>query len=178
MSVILISATLGVTFFHDNYAFGISFASFTIAGNAAFAVVMSYKVLMDNWKLCKNPLGSYIDLIPFVLQQLALAFWYRTSLYDDYICLIVLLQGVVFSKMVCKLLICAVGEQKYSIFHLDLLILYLGFAITGMGFAPEGLTFLLIGIYITVDYVIFVTDTITTIAKYLGIYVFSIKKPE
>ena len=47
-----------------------------------------------------------------------------------------------------------------------------------MGFAPEGLTFLLIGIYITVDYVIFVTDTITTIAKYLGIYVFSIKKPE
>ena len=110
MAVNIISAVFGAGFFHDNYAFGISYATYTIAGNAAFAIIMIFAVLIDNWKKCPNPLKSYLDLLPFVLQQGFLACWYKTSLFDDYTWQIIVVQGFVFSKMVIKLLICACGE--------------------------------------------------------------------
>ena len=110
MSVLMISAIWGEQFFNGNYIFGISYATITIAGNVAFALLMIGSVLRDNWKECSDPIKASIDLVPFVFHQLLLAFWYQTSLYDDYIWLIVFLDGIVFSKMVCKLLICACAE--------------------------------------------------------------------
>ena len=110
MAVIITSAVAGAGFFHDNYALGFSFAQWTIAGNAAFAILMVSSVMIDNWKKCPNPLQSYLDLLPFVLQQGFLACWAKTSLFDDYTWQIVIVQGFVFSKMVIKLLICACGE--------------------------------------------------------------------
>jgi hypothetical protein len=99
----------------------------------------------------------------------------NTESYTTHSWAIVWLHGFVFSKMTCKLLLCACTGMKYSIFHLDLILLILAFAGVGAGI-PEPYLFLPLGAWIVIDYFMFVSGVITEIAKHLGINVFRVKK--
>jgi hypothetical protein len=78
-----------------------------VAGNLFAALFIIVSVLAENWTSCKQVGRSYIDLIPFFVHQTIFLIWMTTDSYGAHAWAIVWLHGFVFSKMTCKLLVCA-----------------------------------------------------------------------
>ena len=147
-----------------------------IYGNAAWGLTLIILMIQNTFNTSKG-IQPYLRLIPMIMLDVSLYFWFYNPLTLKYGPLIFLVHGLAFSELNSKLIICSSSIMKFGWFHLNIFIELLFLLEDAyLKVLPSEVTLFILCLYLIVSYCSFVLNVIGQLSNYLKIPVFSVNK--
>jgi hypothetical protein len=93
------SGFTGNEFWDTNYLAGMSLRTLAVAGNFIGGAFVMISIEYENIKRCARPLAAQYDLIPLLLLEVSIYFWFQTQIFQTHPVVAVVFNGFIFSKM-------------------------------------------------------------------------------
>lgn len=155
--------------------YGYKLETILIYGNMSAGVLIATLIIFTTLGKVKG-LQPSLRLIPMVLLNISLFYWFQSELITKYAPAVLTAHGLIFAKLNSKLIICSTAIMKFGWFDLDIFV-ELAFVLqeTYLKILPSEVSFFIFCGFITLRYLSFVFSVVGQLADYLKISVFRVK---
>ena len=146
-----------------------------IYANCAWGILISVMII-GNTLYKSSGLLPVFRLLPVLIQNISLYYWFQTDLIASFAPAIIITHGLIYAEICSKLIICSTAEMSFRWFHLNAFIeLALVLELNYIKILPP-VTSLFIFVLVMVSwYSSFVCSVVLQLANYLKISVFKVK---